>query len=195
MGSQGVWCEDRGGMGGWGCKPRGLLRSPWLRFSWTQTTLNCTHHCPFFWIDNSVIGCVATAFPRTLARNENAFVMRLPGARQHDDQLVRSGAIRCQPRHRVLGALELVAVADEDQTIRRLVWGREGRKGRSKGNEEEQSHFVQRLSSHTSLLQDAAGLLSPERELPCKSIAVHRLSRSQYTSTQSAGVSTRRAVA
>ena len=114
---------------------------------------------------------------------------------QHDDQLVRSGAIRCQPRHRVLGALELVAVADEDQTIRRLVWGREGRKGRSKGNEEEQSHFVQRLSSHTSLLQDAAGLLSPERELPCKSIAVHRLSRSQYTSTQSAGVSTRRAVA
>ena len=113
----------------------------------------------------------------------------------HDDQLVRSGASRCQPSHRVLGALELVAVADENQAIRRLVWGREGRKGRSKGNEEEQSHFVQRLSSHTSLLQDAAGLLSPERELPCKSIAVHRLSRSQYTSTQSAGVSTRRAVA
>ena len=77
----------------------------------------------------------------------------------HDDQLVRSGASRCQPRHRVLGALELVAVADEDQAIRRLVWGREGRKGRSKGNEEEQSHFVQRLSSYTSLLQDAAGLL------------------------------------
>ena len=56
---------------------------------------------------------------------------------QHDDQLVGPGAIRCQPSHRVLGALELVAVADEDQAIRRLVWGRpwEGRKGRSEGNE------------------------------------------------------------
>ena len=70
---------------------------------------------------------------------------------QHDDQLVGPGAFRCQPSHRVLGALELVAVADEDQAIRRLVWGRpwEGRKGRSEGNEEEESHRRrQRLSTH-----------------------------------------------
>ena len=109
----------------------------------------------------------------------------------HDDQLVRSGASRCQPSHRVLGALELVAVADENQAIRRLVWGREGRKGRSKGNEEEQSHcpelstapelfFVQKTPEfcrRPCCRMQRVSCYLLRGALPCKSLPVHRLSR------------------
>ena len=50
--------------------------------------------------------------------------MNLMETGEPNDELVRPTAIPRETGHRVLGALELVAVADEDQAIRRLVWGR-----------------------------------------------------------------------
>lgn len=76
-------------------------------------------------------------------------------ARDNDDQLVGAAAIRRETGHRVLGALELVAVADEDQATRGQVWLRSARKGRSKGNqgsEHEDAHRYPMLQCHVPVI-------------------------------------------
>ena len=64
-------------------------------------------------------------------------VKRLVDACQHDDELVGPRAIWREAYHGVVGILELIAVTDEDQALRGLVWGRlrRARKGRSEDNE------------------------------------------------------------
>jgi len=60
----------------------------------------------------------------------------------HNDQLVGPRAVRREAGHRVLGVIELVAVADEGQALGGLVWWlcgarKRGSEGKQSGNHEE----------------------------------------------------------
>ena len=63
--------------------------------------------------------------------------MNLFDSCEHNDEFVGPAAIRREPRHRVLGALELVGAADEGLALRGLVRLRGARKGRTEGSKRE----------------------------------------------------------
>ena len=75
--------------------------------------------------------------------------MRLPGARQHDDQLVGATAIRREAGDRVMDALELIVGVDEMLALRGLVWlwlrlwdAREGRAEGDQGRDHDEPHLI-----------------------------------------------------
>jgi hypothetical protein len=83
--------------------------------------------------------------------------MNHPDACEHNDEFVGPAALRREPRHRVLGALELVGVTDEGLALRGLVrlWG--ARKGRTEGSEGEREEGVLRTAGHAGSRKPVAG--------------------------------------
>ena len=84
------------------------------------------------------------------APGSKRIVMSLIETCEPNDQLVRPAAIRREAGHRVLGALELVGVADESLALRGLVSLRGARKGRTEGSKGEEQEGELGTACHCS---------------------------------------------